>query len=107
MLGTVLAMVNTSACRPMPRAAASRMPRTKPLSREKIVPAAITALDDSSDRDRSEALMRPSPGGPAPAVLAHPQHDPAHDHHREQQAAGGDHDPDDDADLAGPQREGE
>ena len=51
MFGTVLAMLNTSACRPTPRAAASRMPRTKPLSRDTIVPAAITALEESNESE--------------------------------------------------------
>ena len=49
MFGTVLAMLNTSACRPTPSAAASRMPRTKPLIRDTIVPAAITALEESRE----------------------------------------------------------
>ncbi len=46
MFGIVLAIVNTSACRAWPSAAASRALRTKPLSRETTVPAAITALED-------------------------------------------------------------
>ena len=56
MFGTVLAMLNTSACSPTPSAAASRMPRTKPLSRDTMVPAAITALEESSEPE-----SRPGP----------------------------------------------
>ena len=48
MFGTVLAIVNTSACSAVPRAAASMALRTNPLSRETTVPAAITALEDST-----------------------------------------------------------
>ena len=49
MFGTVLAMLNTSACRLAPSAATSSVLRTKPLSRDTIVPAAITALAESSE----------------------------------------------------------
>ena len=46
MFGMVLEMLNTSACRPAPSAAASSADRTKPLSRETMVPDAITALEE-------------------------------------------------------------
>ena len=50
MLGIVLAMLNTSACSCAPRAAASSAERTKPLIRETIVPAAMTALEARTRR---------------------------------------------------------
>ncbi len=124
MFGTVLAMLNTSACSPTPRAAASRMPRTKPLSRETTVPAAITALEDSSEREAPAGGPLGSRGGRGRALgagvarLTRPrltrqrcsadaQHDAAHDHHGEQDAAGDDDVPDQPAHLAGAQAEGE
>ena len=61
MFGTVFAMLNTSACRPTPRAAASRMVRTKPLIRETTVPAAITALEVSSDFEAAASWARSWP----------------------------------------------
>ena len=70
MFGTVLAMVKTSACSWVPRAAASSVERTKPLSRETVVPAAMTALEESTLVSRW--LTRPprrrrgDVGGPAP-----------------------------------------
>ena len=69
MFGTVLAMLNTSACRPAPSAAASRMPRTKPLSRDTIVPAAITALEESRASSGSTAASGRFTGGGR--VVAH------------------------------------
>ena len=48
MFGTVFAIVNTSACSCWPRAAASSALRTKPLSRDTTVPAAISALEVST-----------------------------------------------------------
>src|SRR6478752_4304440 len=45
MFGIVFAIVKTSACSWVPRAAASRALRTKPDIRETTVPAAITALE--------------------------------------------------------------
>src|SRR4051812_11892569 len=68
MFGTVFAIVNRSACRAVPSAAASIALRTKPLSRETTVPAAIRALDDSTPASVPdvvrEELTRP-PGGAA------------------------------------------
>ena len=60
MFGIVLAIVNTSACTRLPSAAASRIERMKPESREKVVPAAITA-----ELDRMERCSSPgsSPSG--------------------------------------------
>ena len=46
MFGTVLATLNSSPCRPLPRAATSSAERTNPLIRETTVPAAITALEE-------------------------------------------------------------
>src|SRR3954447_18401666 len=46
MFGIVLAIVNTSACSAVPRAAARSALRTNPLTRDTTVPAAITALED-------------------------------------------------------------
>ena len=118
MFGTVLAMLNTSACRLAPRAATSRMLRTKPLSRDTIVPAAITALAESSELWVEGNLGPALPGRLGRDVVAHcsstrhavepdPEHDAAHDHHGEQDAAGDDDVPDQPADLAGAQAEGE
>ncbi|GAA5140617.1 hypothetical protein GCM10023340_01030 [Nocardioides marinquilinus] len=47
--------MNTSACRLRPSAAASSAERTKPLSRETTVPAAITALLASTARSVASA----------------------------------------------------
>ena len=44
MFGIVLAMLNRSACSEAPSAATSRAERMNPLTREKTVPTAITAL---------------------------------------------------------------
>jgi hypothetical protein len=49
MFGIVFAIVNTSACSWVPRAAASKVERMNPLNRETTVPAAMTALDDRTD----------------------------------------------------------
>ncbi len=69
MFGTVLAMVKTSACSWVPSAAASRVERTKPLSRETAVPAAMTALEESTLGSRcvtrSPPLRRAGGGVPA------------------------------------------
>ncbi len=73
MFGTVLAIVNTSACSWVPRAAASSALRTKPLSRETTVPAAITALEPRIELDPlssvpvvvTRCLPGPVPGGRA------------------------------------------
>ena len=100
MFGTVFAMLNTSACRPTPSAAASSTLRTKPLIRETTVPAAITALEVSSELESSAPASRLAVPGCSwavaasavahclprpPAAAADPQHDAAHDHHDEQQ----------------------
>ncbi|MGY2701186.1 hypothetical protein [Nocardioides sp. HB32] len=63
MFGIVFAIVKRSACSLAPSAAASSADRTKPLIRDTIVPAAITAL---LARTRCcsvccSSLMRPSP----------------------------------------------
>ena len=68
MLGIVLAIVKTSAWSACPSAAASRALRTKPLSRETTVPAAITAL---ADRMLASApVSGPGPGAAGWSVHA-------------------------------------
>ena len=58
------AIVNTSACSWVPSAAARRVERTKPLSRETVVPAAMTALEVRIDRFAwtSSLMARPASG---------------------------------------------
>src|SRR3569833_1230734 len=110
MFGIVFAMLNTSACSAVPSAAASRVERTKPLSRETTVPAAITALDPITE---GWAACRPLIGPPrrirpslaAPPVLSEATADPAQDHHHEQAAAADQRAPDQLAALAGAQAE--
>ena len=55
MLGTVFAMLNSSAWSPLPSAATSSADRTKPLRRDTVVPAAIT---DFSNPAAMQALRR-------------------------------------------------
>ena len=60
LLGTVLAMVNMSACRvALPKRNTSSISRKKPITRDSAVPAAITALAEISRADG------PGPGGVA------------------------------------------
>ena len=60
LLGTVLAMVNMSACRvALPNRNASSISRKKPITRDSAVPPAITALAEISRADG------PGPGGAA------------------------------------------
>ena len=52
LLGTVLAMVNISACRvPLPNRNTSSISRKNPITRDRAVPAAITALAEISRAD--------------------------------------------------------
>jgi hypothetical protein len=57
MFGMVFAMLNTSACSCVPRAAASSALRRNPLIRDTTVPAAITALEVRMLRDSSDPLV--------------------------------------------------
>src|SRR5918997_3167182 len=61
LLGTVLAMVNISACRvPLPNRNTSSISRKKPINRDSAVPAAITALAEISRLDAPAARV-PAP----------------------------------------------
>src|SRR6478609_7149013 len=71
MFGIVFAIVKTSACSWVPRAAASRALRTKPDIRETTVPAAITALEVRMPASvlAAVAVSRAKPGSdPGPEV---------------------------------------
>src|SRR5690348_5510245 len=110
MFGTVLATLKMSACSFVPSAAASSEVRTKPDTRETIVPAAITALEPTTDG--SAALGSGSASGSVtvlalPAVLHQTSTDPTEHHHDEEGAEADQHEPDGLPDLAGPQAEGE
>src|SRR4051794_10657173 len=110
MFGIVFAMLNTSAWMRLPRAAARSAERTNPEAREKSVPVAITALLRSTDcwslmgghlalravRRRVAVGDVGRAGGPHPADEAHG------DGTEEQRPAHGEEEPDDPADLRGP-----
>ena len=68
MFGTVLAMLNSSRVQAVPSAAISSAERTKPLSRETTVPAAITALEERMLASRDVARTG-APGLVLRAVL--------------------------------------
>src|SRR3954454_21298579 len=109
MFGNVFATLKMSACRPVPSAAASSEVRTKPESRETTVPAAMTALEPTTDGSpgawgRSSAPVSLTA---LPAVLDQAAADPAQDHHDQQGTEGDQHEPDGLADLAGAQAERE
>ncbi len=70
-LGSVLAVANTSALSDLPSTASSSALRTKPVSRDTTVPAAISALADSSLLwSPAESLTEPSPEPPLPLMSA-------------------------------------
>ena len=57
LLGTVLAMVNISACRvPLPNRNTSSISRKKPITRDSAVPPAITALAEISLAARPDSV---------------------------------------------------
>ena len=66
MFGIVLPIVNRSACSCWPRAVASRADRTKPLSRDTTVPAAISALDARTFSSSVALTGASGPGPPGP-----------------------------------------
>ena len=70
MFGIVLAIVNMSACSETPSAATSRVERTKPLSRDTTVPAAITALEARIRSSSRRGHVVVSTGSAASAVSA-------------------------------------
>ena len=122
MFGTVLAMVKMSACSDRPSAAASRVDRTKPLSRDTTVPAAITALEarmpacslsgvggeiGSGSVTSSSPAGRQRVGGRVDhgqdlggsAAAAHPAEQPDQDRQEQQADTGADDQPDHHTDL--------
>lgn len=69
MLGTVLAMLKTSARTPSPSAAASSPARMTPEARESTVPAAISAVAASTCRlPTSSAPSSSGPGSVSPVI---------------------------------------
>src|SRR5690348_9837619 len=99
MFGNVFATLKMSACRPVPKAAASSAVRMNPESRENTVPAAISALEPTID---GSAL---SSATALPTVLDESAADAAQDHHDQKGAEADQHEPDGLADLAGAQAE--